>query len=307
MDLFQMMEEKGINIPKKEVQENNSGKKNNEAAKKAPKSNPNEKKEVKKPEPVKVTLPVNAFYSGAKFEITEEKFPDKTEVTLDEIKDYFVALELFDELTPKRTGIYYDEEDNAVLFYLILPGKGACQIEKLNLNSGIHFMKKGGFGYFIGPAVRETDISKKTDKFAEGVFLKKKIPMKVIEEIIATFYVNFPNECLAQVFYDESQNEYVLNFPERQTSISHIQGTNEYFFLDGDLSKPLILEIHSHGQFNCGFSTTDDANERDLLLYGLLTNMTETNPKLLFRIGHNGYFSSVDFDKIFDFEEAYND
>lgn len=61
----------------------------------------------------------------------------------------------------------------------------------------------------------------------------------------------------------------------------------------------VAIEIHSHGRLPAYFSETDDADEVDGFIYGVLGDVTAWSPSARFRVGHAGCFYALSLDELF--------
>ena len=118
-------------------------------------------------------------------------------------------------------------------------------------------------------------------------------------QIIEKFLEVYPLEHLAQIYYDRKSGEFILHFPEQITTYTRINRSNCSFYLNGK-DEILFSEIHSHGRFPAVFSPTDNENEVDYLLYGVLGGF-DSRPNWTFRLGFGGNFLTVDATDVFDF------
>jgi hypothetical protein len=64
----------------------------------------------------------------------------------------------------------------------------------------------------------------------------------------------------------------------------------------------VVIEIHSHCLLDAYFSTTDDRDEIDGFIYGVMGAIWDLAPQLQFRIGHAGHFLGVMAHELFAFD-----
>lgn len=62
----------------------------------------------------------------------------------------------------------------------------------------------------------------------------------------------------------------------------------------------VVLQIHSHRHYPARFSSTDDADEQGLCLYGILGRLDGDRPEVALRVGAYGHFLSIPWDSVFD-------
>jgi len=285
-NLFDFMEEKGIEVAKAEVVETKTPTKTNKE------KNKPEKKEV---EPEKYLLPLNIYYAGNNHEIAKEEYPDKDFLMKEELLIHFQTNFGYRVLTEKRTGIEYDKDNNELVIHLLNPSKGSVfqtGLTRILMKDGAYrFVKSDNYGYIVGPIDSLVD-EKGSILVSTGLYLDKKIPCDFLHEILEVFTANYPNEIMCQIFFDRNTDDFILHWPEQTTTSFHIQREKESFFLN---SRDVILfsEIHSHGACATYFSKEDDENEVDFLIYGVIGEV-KTNPVLKLRLGFNGVFHTID-------------
>jgi PRTRC genetic system protein A len=61
-----------------------------------------------------------------------------------------------------------------------------------------------------------------------------------------------------------------------------------------------VLEVHSHGPHPAVFSSTDNADEQGLRLYGVIGRLDSRRPEIALRIGAYGHFLAVPWATVFD-------
>jgi len=61
-----------------------------------------------------------------------------------------------------------------------------------------------------------------------------------------------------------------------------------------------VLEIHSHHRYRAYFSSTDDADEQRLCLYGVVGRLDSPQPEVALRVGAYGYSLPVPWESVFD-------
>ena len=62
----------------------------------------------------------------------------------------------------------------------------------------------------------------------------------------------------------------------------------------------IVADIHSHHRMRAFYSTTDDADEIGVRLYGVFGNMRGTYYDILFRAGAGGHFARVPAEEILE-------
>lgn len=284
MDLFDMA---NITVPEAKKEEKANSK---------PKSEPKQKKA----EVVRYGLPLTIFYCGFEQCISKEEYPEKDTLTEDELLNHMQSNFGYRILTKNRCSFEYDKEASELIVYLKNPSKGS--LDASSYSNGIHFINQGdALGFFKKDQYGEQFL------FADGsskLNFEKKVPFSFLMDIYEKFVEHFPNEYLAQIFYDRENKEYLLDFPEQETTESSVYRRRGSFFLKENRNIILVAEFHSHGRFRAQFSNVDDENELDFLLYGVMGELHQSLSYVFehtkVRLGFNGFFSMVPLEKIFD-------
>ncbi|MHB1126308.1 MAG: hypothetical protein ACYC2T_05030 [Bacillota bacterium] len=61
-----------------------------------------------------------------------------------------------------------------------------------------------------------------------------------------------------------------------------------------------VMDIHSHGIHDAGFSPTDDADEIATGLYGVMGNLDTPKPRFVLRYSCGGSYREVDPRQVFE-------
>lgn len=78
------------------------------------------------------------------------------------------------------------------------------------------------------------------------------------------------------VYWDKEQEMYILDFPKQiVTKIRIEKELNPAYGGRNSLRYLKILEIHSHNTMGAYFSTTDDADEQQFGLYGVVGRLDQ--------------------------------
>lgn len=299
-DLFDIMKAKGLEVPKSvEKTEKKKGTSNGEAKTES-------KPPINKEKVVELySLPLTLYYAGSEHRIEVEEYPGLSTLTKIQLLTHIQTVFGFRILTEKRTSFEYEKETNEIIVHLKNPSKGTSfGLKRCKFNDGTtRFIRTDGNGIIVGPS--EEKHNEQSSLIADpGIHLTTKVPMNFLHEIIETFVKVYPLEHLAQIYYNRKSNEYYLHFPEQHTSTDKIKRECCSFFLN-DKDCVLFCEVHSHGAYPAVFSRTDNDNEVDFLIYGVLGGFG-SKPTWSFRLGYGGFFQEVDVQDIFVFsnEEA---
>lgn len=293
-DLFDIMKAKGLEVPKsvektekKKTPSNGEGK--------------NEEKTTSKEKVIELySLPLTLYYAGSEHRIEAEEYPGVSTLTKIQLLTHIQTVFGFRVLTDKRTSFEYEKETNEIIVHLKNPSKGnSFGLKRSKFNDGTtRFVRTDGYGMIVGP--NEEMHNEESSLIANpGIHLTTKVPMNFLYEILETFLKVYPLEHLAQIYYNRKSNEYHLHFPEQDTTTDRIKRECCSFFLN-DKDCVLFSEVHSHGDYPAVFSGTDNVNEVDFLIYGVIGGFG-SKPTWLFRLGYGGFFQEVDVQDIFDF------
>lgn len=146
---------------------------------------------------------------------------------------------------------------------------------------------------FIGRFAAPAHDIHELDEIKSGFEYKlDKIPGYYLEQIISFFRdycEKYEAEVLIHIYMDTALNEYILECPEQFVNKSFVRGNPNP--LDPRRYKK-VLEIHSHNTMEAYFSPTDNFDEINPLIYGVVGRL-DKSPTLLFRVGLNGYYQEL--------------
>lgn len=267
---------------------------------------PKEKVKNKKENPVeKYLLPLIVYYCGMEHQIRCEEYPEQAHLSEDELLHHLRENFGYRILTKTRCSFEYLKDSNEIIVYLKNPSKGSSYpkgINKVLFSDGHYrFVKKDTYGYLIGPSlgIDECNGGNRYDYEVPGIYLEYKVPIEFLVQIIKKFKDVHPYEFLAQIYFDRLEKRYILHFPDQKISENSILRSKENFFLK-ERSQVLFAEIHSHGSHEADFSSTDDENEVDFLVYGVIGHII-ADMQYQFRLGFNGDFVRINnLNLIFD-------
>jgi proteasome lid subunit RPN8/RPN11 len=335
VDIFSMMKSMGqpipdsVKIPEPKKEEKKSA------------TQEKKKSVTKKKEPEKFELPINVYYAGFPHIISKEEYPDKEFLVRKEVLSHLQTNFNYRVLTEKRTHLEYDKENNMLVVHLKNPSKGSGSFFKNILSKknrldngitvesakpmsktkqpmltttpyqfGIHrygfddgirrFVKFDTYGYFVGPEDSGDEESNLPTELP-GAYFFNKISKSYLQLIVEDFRKCYPREKLAQIYFNRNTNEFSLYFPEQTTTNASVKRCRERFY-NGDYNNVLVMEIHSHGDYSAYFSQTDDDNELDFLIYGVIGNLNRERPTSEFRLGFNGEFHTISIADVFDLD-----
>lgn len=151
--------------------------------------------------------------------------------------------------------------------------------------------------------VASADIPGLDETMTEGWDLNiPKIPINLLGTTVSFFrriYKNHSSEVFLQFYYDKEKDDYILHCPKQEVSGASVRYENDPEYD----SKILVLEIHSHGSMGAFFSSIDDADEKSDRFYGVIGNITNFFPDVLFRLVVGGREYNVDVEDLFDMDD----
>lgn len=158
----------------------------------------------------------------------------------------------------------------------------------------------------IGRFVVETKSVFGLEAIAPGVTLKySKIPYEYFEQTLAFFkrvmkeYSN--SEAMVQFYYDETNDKYIVYCPDQEVSGASVRfQRNE----EMDSKYTLVLDIHSHNTMGAFWSATDDADEKETRLYGVIGKLNTEQPEWKFRAIVGGEEHPLTLGDIFEVPEG---
>lgn len=131
--------------------------------------------------------------------------------------------------------------------------------------------------------------------------LPKKIPYQMFLQTLSFFRgvcekVNGAEAAL-QIFWDRTKEEYFVHVPEQTVGSASVN-----FDRDRDLEAEhlLVMDIHSHNTMGAFWSATDDGDEKETRLFGVLGRITQSEPEYKFRACSGGTTMDLDLFDVFE-------
>jgi len=134
--------------------------------------------------------------------------------------------------------------------------------------------------------------------------LKLTLPAKIPYSFFLQVYHFFKDvyelkgrvEAMVQIYWNRKKKEYFLYCPEQEVTAVHID-----FKRNKDLDREhlLVADIHSHNDGPANFSTTDDSDEKEPRVYGVIGRVCST-PEVLFRVSTGDAFANIEMYDIFE-------
>lgn len=170
----------------------------------------------------------------------------------------------------------------------------------------------GGNGIFkltenaIGSFVQKVESIPGLPQLHDTAELKiPKIPYDLFLQTVAFFRkimdLHHDSEAMLQFYYDAPNKKYIVNCPKQRISGAHIDFERDQ---EMDSKYLLVMDIHSHNKMGAFFSGTDNADERETRIYGVIGNLDRVNYEYKFRVIINGAERLIQLGDIFDVPES---
>lgn len=154
----------------------------------------------------------------------------------------------------------------------------------------------------LGMICVETNRIPSLDLIREGFHYPHRIiPSWVISQTLA-FFQNYcheddPIEVMVKLLYSPTDDEYRLICPEQYVSDTYISVPD---IIEYDRIRYIeVLDIHSHNVMDAFFSPTDNADEVQFRMYGVIGKVN-TQPEMKLRVGVGGKFIALNLLKVFE-------
>lgn len=131
-----------------------------------------------------------------------------------------------------------------------------------------------------------------------------KIPNKILAQILAFFqsYTKIGEyEVMLCVYWDKESNSYLTDCPKQVVTKFHIdKQLNPALGGRNSLRYIKVLEIHSHNTMRAYFSGTDDVDEQQYGLYGVVGRLDKRDLEIIIRAKVNDNSLNVPITEVFD-------
>lgn len=168
-------------------------------------------------------------------------------------------------------------------------------------SSGYYGVKKTDTGI---PTLPKTELPEAFFELTYG-----KIPNTILEQIVAFFrdimkrYNNA--EAFIQVYWDKQESKYIINVPKQKISGAAVH----YDALENLNTKEperyvFVYECHSHNTMGAFWSGTDNADEKELRIYGVFGQLNKEPYACLHRFFVGEEQVDLELDHVFDLPKA---
>lgn len=114
-----------------------------------------------------------------------------------------------------------------------------------------------------------------------------RIPQRFFDLTLSAFLADTSKERYVAVTWNDGYHLYV---PEQDAHGARVE------YLMGD---SVLLDFHSHGTMEAGFSSKDNEDEKGFKLYGVVGKLGAT-PQVILRVGVYGYRNTIAWGDVFD-------
>lgn len=141
--------------------------------------------------------------------------------------------------------------------------------------------------------------------YLEGMNLTvKKIPMAELNKIKAFFLAvckkHSNSEAVVHIYLDKTTQNYETVVLDQDVSGAHVSYSRHLDY-ENDSNKILVMDIHSHDTMGAFFSGTDDRDEKQTRVYGVIGKVTSPEMLMKFRYSFEGIvFKEISKEEVFD-------
>ncbi|MCK5291831.1 MAG: hypothetical protein KAR39_07435 [Thermoplasmata archaeon] len=155
---------------------------------------------------------------------------------------------------------------------------------------GLYMVRKNQIGKFVTLLAKaERPVPLTSDKQpAEGfhMSLEGKIPYEFLLKTVAFFKRVYKEkggaEAVLQIFYNQETKEYFFNVDQQGVSGGSAEMDRNAKL---EIEHLLVADIHSHNDMGAFFSGTDNRDEKEARIYGVMGRLNQPWPEIKFRAG----------------------
>jgi PRTRC genetic system protein A len=180
--------------------------------------------------------------------------------------------------------------------------KSDKQLKYVMGSDGVYVLRDTG----VAVVTFKADSVPTTDTIKEGIVLKiPKIPYKLYLQTVAFFrqvMKDFSNaEAMVKIMWDEENKRHFIYVPKQTVG----QASVEYHYDEELLAKySIVADIHSHNTMGAHFSTTDDNDDKEPRISGVIGKLDEATPQYKFRVSLGKKHKELSLEDVFDIEPA---
>jgi len=157
------------------------------------------------------------------------------------------------------------------------------------------------------PYYKESNLEQIEESFT---FNLPKIPFYYLQKI-CSFFMSFINkgdnyEVACKIFWDTEKREYIIDVPKQTVTKVTVQFEYSGAFTGRNSLRYIpVLELHSHNVMRAFFSKTDDLDEQEYGLYGVVGRLNRKEIQFAFRVKCDDSYLHVLMNHIFEIENAH--
>ncbi|PLR70476.1 hypothetical protein [Bacillus sp. UMB0728] len=156
----------------------------------------------------------------------------------------------------------------------------------------------------IGKMIAKSPSIPTLDDIQEGFqFRLPKIPGEMFSQIYSFFKAycdRLDTEVMLQIFFDTESGNYFLECPVQYVSKVKVDAVLSQDLLGRNSLRYIqVAQIHSHNSMSAYFSSTDDADEKAFMIYGVFGLLNTERPQCKFRVKANNTAITIPLDTIF--------
>jgi len=258
--------------------------------------------------------------------LTPEMFDGATKVTTEQIAKVMGKTQKMFLDKERKLDYFYNEELNMLSCMFISGKKGATAPVYADAHTGIWQMirsqkefaeakaketflgvfhgKRSGklvslpHGNYIGYFGKELECC-----MVKSVAFERKLPLipkSILDSVVKYFSSDLSVEMVVRILYNKVTGEFLTIRADGKKGKAFM----EYdFYAHRELlmrsDMVVVMEIHSHNTMPANFSSTDDADETEPGVYGVIGNLDQKTPTMKFRCVLDGVFKEIAPNELF--------
>jgi PRTRC genetic system protein A len=140
------------------------------------------------------------------------------------------------------------------------------------------------------------------EELDEGFEFRKpltRIPWTVLQQVIAFFkhYSKDNYEAMAYIMWDREAKKYFVYVPEQKTTAWDVDAERQ---VDMALKHVYVMKIHSHHTMPAKFSSIDDEEEVETMLYAVVGRLDNYLPDITVRYSCGGHHREIPAREVFE-------
>ncbi|MGI6657882.1 MAG: hypothetical protein ACOX4N_00465 [Dethiobacteraceae bacterium] len=132
------------------------------------------------------------------------------------------------------------------------------------------------------------------------IFTLPPIPFSILLQTISFFKAHSTHEAVVNIYFDKDKEQYFAEAPPQKVS-------NIHFEAERPLKEPhiiLVMEIHSHHKMPAKFSSIDNEEQKETILFAVVGSIDKFFPDITVRASCAGKYIPVDPGDVFESPNA---